>query len=84
MTAVRDCVGTAPTFCSGMLVLNQNTKTILMVYTNFPVGFIKSTISMNLICILDWRGLYSVFQELKGGKKANNYWIVLSHIRSVV
>lgn len=46
-----------------------NTKTVLMVYTNFPAHFIKSTTSMNLICILDWRGLYSVFQELLKGKK---------------
>lgn len=67
-----------------------NTKTVLMVYTNFPAHFIKSTTSMNLICISDWRGLYLVFQELLKGKKKtqknppNNYWIVLSHIRSVL
>lgn len=46
-----------------------NTKAIPKVYTHFPVSFIKSTISINLICILDRRGLYSVSQELLKGKK---------------
>lgn len=82
MTAVGDCVGTAPACIKSGL----NTKMMLMVYTIFPVGFIKSTAFRNLICILDWRGLYSVFQELSERKKIKpkNYWIILSHIRSAL